>query len=118
MDWKEKSLLATRGTKFDAVIACVLGRDIPAPCFNGKASVTSDGFVMCSYTHNNNGERHMGAFVGSFNDIQRNAIGLADHLKLTDKERGEYAATLAGWIGVDYYGAAIKLRNAIAKRRN
>jgi len=95
MDWKEKSLLATRGTKFGAVIACALNHETPAPYFSGKASVTSDGFVMCSYTHNN-GEHRMSAFVGSFDDIQRNAIGLADHLKLTDEERGEYAATLAG----------------------
>jgi hypothetical protein len=105
MNWKEKSLAATRGTKFGAVVACALNHETPAPCFSGKASVTSDKFVMCNYT-DANGEGHMGAFVGSLDDIERNAVGLANHLKLSGDERSEYSAALASWIALDYSGGA------------
>jgi hypothetical protein len=118
MNWKEKAIAATRGTQLGAIMACALDQEIPAPHFNGKASVTSDGFLMCNFTRAN-GEQHMGALVGAYNDLERNAIGLAAHLKLTDGERREFTDALVGWIGVDYSGGAAKrLRDALTARRH
>jgi hypothetical protein len=99
--WKERALAATRGSKFGAVVACALGEKIDAPCFHGKAHVTSDSFVMCDFS-DKNGRGHTGAFVGDVDDIVRNGVGLADHLNLTAEERAEFGKALAGWIGRDY----------------
>lgn len=114
MKWQDKAEAATRGTQLGAIIACTLNREIDAPSFNGKASVTSDGFVMCNFTDKNGGN-HMGAFVGSLADLAHNCSGLADHLKLSDDEREAFYDTMKNWIGVDYHGSLTKLRSAIVK---
>jgi hypothetical protein len=116
-NWKDKALAATQGSQLGAIVARVLDREIPAPHFNGKAIVTSDGFLLAHFTARN-GDRHADAFVGTLIDLQRNVGLLADHLKLTAEERGEFADALAGWIGIDYNGrrstdAADRLRKAV-----
>jgi hypothetical protein len=98
MNWKQKSLAATRGTQFGAIVACALGEKIPAPHFRGRPSITSDGFVMCDFV-DRNGDGHMGAFVGALSDVERNTKGLAAHLKLSEVECAEYAAAIGGWLG-------------------
>lgn len=119
MSWQDKAIAATNGSHFGAVLACALGREIPAPHFNGKASVTSDGFVMCSFT-GSDGRDHMGAFVGSLSDLERNSVGLAKHLELSAVERAEFADALLKWIGNDYSRGAVKcaaqrLRDGVGK---
>lgn len=118
MNWKDKALAATRGSQLGAIIACAIGREQPVPCFHGKARITSDGFVMCDFTRFN-GEHKMGAFVGSLNDLIRNAVGLANHLNLDAEERVEFAERLSGWIATDYSGgAADRISTALKGKAN
>ena len=106
-NWKERAIAATRGTQLGAIIACALGEKVEAPCFNGKASITSDGFIMANFT-GADGRGHMGAFVGSASDLVRNTLGLADHLKLSKEERAELFSSVRNWIATDYSNGALK----------
>ena len=99
--WKTKALAATDGSRFGAILAVALGESIPAPRFHGRASITSDGFVMCDFT-GSDGRAHLGALVGAASDLIGNVEGLAKHLKLTDDERDELAATVRAWVANDY----------------
>lgn len=106
-DLKSKVLDATSGSQFGAILANVFGEDIPAPCFVGKAIVTSDGYVQCNFT-GKDGRQHNGAFVGSIRDLAENAVRLAKHLNLTAEERREFSTALFGWFAVDYTNDAVK----------
>jgi len=88
-------------------------RDRPT-CFDGKATVTSDAFVMCNFTKAD-GERELGAFVGGLDDIEANVTGLAQHLELTATEREEFAKVLEGWIAMEYCDGKARLRRAATK---
>lgn len=101
MTWKDKALAATKGSKFGAILACAAGVEQPAPYFSGKASVTSDGFVMCNFT-DHRGYGYMGAFVGSISDLDRNVEGLARHLKLSAEDHDALKALVENWFGQDY----------------
>ena len=101
MDWKAKALAATNGSRFGAIVAAALDETIPAPCYTSKATVTSDGFVMADFT-DKDGNGHMGAFVGSVDDVFANAQGLAKHLKLTTADSRALVDTINGWIATDY----------------
>lgn len=85
---------------------------IANPRFSGKATITSDGFVMCNFTASN-GENHMGAFVGSVTDLVRNTKGLGDHLKLSDDDRKEFYHTITNWIGMNYSGRDLGLEENV-----
>jgi hypothetical protein len=100
--WAEKAFAATAGRQLGAILHCALGVEQSGAHFVGKASVTSDGFVMCDFV-DANGQYRMGAFVGSLSDLSRNTFGLAEHLDLTPPEAAELRATLLGaWIGKDW----------------
>jgi hypothetical protein len=101
--WKQKALAATRGTQFGAVLSSAFGKKIKAPCFTSKAIVTSDGFVQANFVDKGGVARHS-AFVGSVQDLLRNARGLADHLKLDASERAEFFTVVREWVAVDYSG--------------
>lgn len=103
MRWQDKALAATKGTRFGAILNAAMGKTIDAPRFNGKAAITSDGFVMCSFT-SSDGREHYGAFVGAASDLVQNATGLAAHLSLNDAERKELFALVRGWVETDYTG--------------
>ena len=60
--------------------------------------MTSDGYVMCDF-ENANGERHMGAFVGSYTEIKSNIFAVCDGLDLTPRERLEALTLLDNWVG-------------------
>jgi hypothetical protein len=101
-DWKARAIAATRGTRFGAILACAMDIERDAtPRFVGKAAVTSDGFVMCSFV-DRDGNGHLGAFVGAASDLDSNVDGLARHLRLTDADSRALAALVAGWIATDY----------------
>jgi hypothetical protein len=117
-NWKERAVAATRGSQFGAVFCAAAGldnphvlddrTDLPAPHFSGKATITSDNYVMATFW-DRNGVGHSGAFVGSIHDVIRNTKGLADHLALTEEERAELVAIIRGWIAQDYSdGRALK----------
>lgn len=97
-----KVLAATDGTKFGAIIRCALGveRDA-APRFEGKAHVTSDGYVMCSFVTSDGHYKH-GAFVGALTDLDLNLVGLSKHLGMTPSEYNALTAIVTGWIGKDW----------------
>lgn len=100
-DWQAKALAATRGTRLGAILHAALGVEKPAPCFNGRATVTSDGFFMCDFT-DGNGNQHMGAFGGAVADLERNLNGLAAHLHLIKPARAGLFATIRQWFDTDY----------------
>jgi hypothetical protein len=106
--WQDRLLSATKGTQTGAIAKCVLGRNVAQGLrqYLGKASITSDGFVMCSFV-DSAGQEHMGAFVGSVDDLRRNVIGVADHLKLSDEEREAWYRACRAWIASDYSGYGI-----------
>lgn len=109
--WRDKALEATHwnGSKFGAILACAFGRNAEliegkggigsdCPRFEGTASVTSDGYVMCSFV-DKHGEGHMGAFVGSRDDVLANVRGLSEHLQLGPRERLEFRCDIGAWLG-------------------
>lgn len=102
--WKYRAIEATRGpqSQLGAILLAALGKQRNTrPQFVGSATITSDGFIMCSFI-GKDGRHHMGAFVGDVADLVRNFRGLADHLKLNDLERVEMFAAVKQWIAVDY----------------
>jgi hypothetical protein len=100
-DWKQLALQATNGTQFGAIVAAALGEEIPPPRFGRRASVTSDGFVMCNFV-DREGQGHPGAFVGSVADLERNIVGFPAHIKMTPAERKAFYAIMRAWIAIDY----------------
>mgnify|MGYP000529467603 CR=1 FL=1 len=97
-----KVLAATDGTKFGAIIRCALGVDRDVyPRFEGKAHVTSDGYVMCDFVGQDHGY-HTGAFVGALSDLDLNIVGLSKHLGMTPSEYNALTAIVTSWIGRDW----------------
>jgi hypothetical protein len=96
--WQRNALLATNGSHLGAILRCALGveRNV-IPRFNGRASLTSDGYLLCDFTDRNGFDR-MGAFVGSLQQLRDNISGLAEHLRLTDSEAQALRAIFAQWI--------------------
>lgn len=105
-DWRVKAILATKGnqSRLGCILIAVLGKSHRiknGSRFDTSASITSDGFVMCGFRQAS-GHYHPGAFVGSVRDLVDNFRGLADHLKLSDKDRIELFDKVKAWITVDY----------------
>lgn len=85
-----------------AIIACALNEDRDAlPRFEGKAVVTSDGFIQCGFVTRNGEYKNM-AFVGSLEDLDRNLAGLAKHLKLCPADQNALNSAVTGWIATDW----------------
>ncbi len=94
---QNKLLAATRGSQLGAIIRCALGVERDAePRFEGKATVTSDGFIMCNFI-DRNGDGHWGAFVGSHSDYAANVHGVADHCRMNTKDRVYFFAKMSEW---------------------
>jgi hypothetical protein len=101
-DWKARALTASRGTRTGAILRAALDVDPhELPLFGSSATVTSDGYILADYVEAN-GTVHHDAFVGSVDDLEINAIRLADHLGLTGDDRAALLAVFHGWIGADY----------------
>ena len=82
-------LSTTRGTKTGAILRCAIGNGGMAdgqPYFTGKASVTSDGYILCDYV-DIYGEGHHGAFVGSLEELDANLLRLCEHMDLSRPDR-------------------------------
>lgn len=107
--WRQRAILATWNdqaqdwSKLGHLLMCVIGKEqgICAPRFDGSATVTSDGFVLCNFV-GRDGRYHGNAMVGTMVDIVNNFRGLADHLKLSDADRVELFKLLRNWIKTDY----------------
>ena len=100
-DWKTRALAATQGTQTGAILHCALGIPKDPPSFHGKASITSDGFVMCDFT-DAGGSEHIGAFVGSASDLGDNVTELARYLTLSPADTAALQAAVKAWIGTDW----------------
>lgn len=110
---KEKIVATTSGTKTGAILRCALGlnrttgdskgpqTEVIGPAFIGKASVTSDGYVMCNYI-DRDGTPHMGAFVGSVSDLDDNLKHVRNFMGLTAEQYNALTAAVADWIATDY----------------
>ena len=105
--WRPRALSATRNSQFGAILdeALRVAGKHPAPetertppCFHGRATQTSDGFLMCNFT-GRDGRRHMGAFVGSRADLEVNINGIIRHLALNETDAKELREVLTGWVG-------------------
>jgi hypothetical protein len=101
--WVEKALAESAHTRTGAILRCALGlnnkNDFPR--FMGKASVTSDGWLMCDFI-GSSGQLHRGAFVGAASDLTANIGSLAAFLKLNSDDHEAMKAAVANWIGKDY----------------
>jgi hypothetical protein len=96
--WKERMFAAADGTQTGAIVRAAFGEYGPAMRFDRKATVTSDGFIMCGFTREN-GEYHMGAFVGALDDLVVNVVGLGRHCKLTAEQFAELSVAVGNWLG-------------------
>jgi hypothetical protein len=108
--WKEDLLDATDGTRTGAIARCALGRNTEHlyPRFTGKASITSDRYVMCSFVDRNGCFRH-DAFVGGVEELTANIVGVADYLRLSPPQRAEWFTICRAWIAMDYSGRGLGL---------
>lgn len=89
-------------TQTHAILACAMGRDpLTTAKFVGKATVTSDGFIMCDFV-DHDGQGRRGAFVGSMAELDANLIQLAQHFNLGDAELQQMRELVKGWIATDY----------------
>lgn len=89
-------------TQTHAIIACALGRDpMTTARFVGKATITSDGFIMCDFI-DHDGQGRRGAFVGSWGELEANLIQLARLLGLTTQEHHQVVELVESWVGKDY----------------
>jgi hypothetical protein len=102
--WQYRAVAATKGnqSQLGCILLAVIGKNAKhPPQFICGASITSDGFIMCSFV-DRDGVGHMGAFVGSVSDLVTNFRGLADFLKLNDVDRTEMFDKVRAWIKTDY----------------
>lgn len=100
--WKIRVLNGTHGTQSGAILRYILGHsNDECPRFAGKASVTSDGFVMCDFV-DRDGNGHMGAFVGDVGGLTRMHSNVVKHFKLTAPQAVELGDAIDGWVGQDW----------------
>ena len=103
--WQYRAIKATCGTqsRLGAILVAALGRSerLQGRRIVGRASITSDGYVMVDFV-DSHGRYHFKAFICSVEDLTRNLRGLSDMLKLSDAERIEMFDEVRKWIDVDY----------------
>lgn len=107
---KQKIVDVLSGSQIGAIVAYALGVETPAPRFNSKAIVTSDGFVQANFVDCNGISRHS-AFVGSYDDLKDNLRSVQDHLREElrineDVLHELWNAVVYDWIAIDYRSLA------------
>ncbi len=104
IDYRFRLIEATQGnqTRLGAVVLAAIGRrpDNP-PYLSGRATITSDGLLMCDFT-SKDGVFHPGALVGDDEDFARNLLGLCNHCQLSNDEKTEFLARVNHWIEFDH----------------
>ena len=99
---QDKLWAGSGATQTHAILACAMGREpMTTAKFVGKATVTSDGFVMCDFV-DHDGQGRRGAFIGSWDELQANLVGLIAHLGLGEAELAELNTLVRSWVGTDY----------------
>lgn len=85
-----------------AIIAAIIGTEPKTvQRYVGKAVVTSDGFVQCSFVDGDERYHNM-AFIGSWETLMENMHGVMAALELTATERLTVNQMIRDWIAVDY----------------
>lgn len=110
--WQYKAIQATAGnqTRLGTILLAAIGRSAKhPPWFGNSAVITSDSFVMCDFTDKRY-TQHSGAFVCSVTELRDNFRGLADHLKLGDKDREAMFAKVREWISHDYSNGTLDFK--------
>jgi hypothetical protein len=99
----ERLVRIARGTKTGAIVAAVHGLDRTIwPRFEGVASTTSDGYVLCDFV-DADGVGHYSAFVGERSEVIEQVKALARHAKLTPAERAGLELRVENWCGKQNY---------------
>jgi hypothetical protein len=98
LNWQGITLAATNGTQLGAILRAAYGvaHEDGIAWFGSHATVTSDGFLIADFT-TADGEFHMGAFIGSLDDLNDNRRKLAAHCELTDADAIALESALASW---------------------
>ena len=87
----------THGTKTGTILRCIFRHEnVGTPRFEGRASVTSDGFVMANFI-DSDGRGHWGAFVGGLAEVTTNVMQAGRQFKLTPPEQAHLASELRAW---------------------
>jgi hypothetical protein len=96
---KEKLFTAYCHPQTHAIIAAMLDREPNTTArYVGKATITSDGFCMCSFV-GADGIGHSNAFVGSWEEVEDNLQLVAEDLSIPEDETREL---VRNWIAQDY----------------
>lgn len=100
--WQYRAVEATRGnqTRLGCILLAVLDKSRERPKYGPMAYCTADGLVMSSFV-DRHGVSHFHTVVSSMKDYIANFRGLADALKLNDKDRLAMFAKVKQWISVD-----------------
>jgi hypothetical protein len=99
LDWKTRVLNGTHGTQSGAILRLAFGQnDDQCPRYEGKASVTSDGYLMCNFV-DKDGDLHWGAFVGDVAGLARMHANVTRHFKLTAPQSVELGDAIDDWAG-------------------
>jgi hypothetical protein len=102
--WQFRAEEATQGneSKLGAILLGVLKRSPhKPPAYGSKAAIGTDDKVFADYL-DRAGIYHKAAYVCDVGELVVNFRGLADHLKLNDKDRKEMFDALRKWIVKDY----------------
>lgn len=102
--WQYRAVQATRGnqSRLGCILLAVLGKNAKNPPWFGRSAIiTSDGFVLANFC-TAAGEVKHGALVCNAAELTANFRGLADHLKLGDKDREAMFVAVRQWIAEDY----------------
>jgi hypothetical protein len=97
-----------------AVVLVAIGKrpDNP-PYLSGRATITSDGLLMCDFT-SKDGVFHPGALVGDDEDFARNLLGLCNHCQLNNGEKTEFLARVNNWIEHDNRDASRRRKKLLS----
>lgn len=102
--WQHRAVKETGGntTLMGCFVLAILGwqHGRKPPRFGKTARIDKNGNVF-SNMQDKNGIMYRNHFLGGVKDITDSFRGLADHLKLDDKQRGEMFAELKKWFAID-----------------
>lgn len=111
--WQLDVINATAGnqTRLGAIFLAALGKRPPSgrQMFSRSAVITKSGKVVANYC-DKNGVVHRAQVVCTVQELRDNFRGLADHLKLSDKDREELFSIVRGWISHDHSGLGVDFK--------
>jgi hypothetical protein len=71
------------------------------PRFNGRAIVTSDGFLICFFVGKDR-QGHAGAFAGAANSFEKSCNAIAANARLDAEERRAFFDAIKSFVEIDY----------------